>query len=308
MYSFRSAVAASLTALALLAGCGDDGGTGGGDQPTLTLELTDAPGDLAHAWVEITQIALQGTGGETVLLDSSTGLVDLLTLATTTRELVADVPIPPGTYAQLRIVIASGVIESGAGDVFVLGEASHPEGKTQTGDLACPSCTQSGIKINLPGGGLTLEDEAKVVVLDFDVSQSFGKEAGRSGRWVMRPSMTASEVGVSGSISGNVTLADGVSLPDCGGTRSIADFVPLATAVEDAEQVKSGVVEATDGSYSIRFVAPGDWQIGFDSSIEFEGGTLEMTDVDVSSSSVTVSGGAAAEAHFVINAATCTLP
>ena len=289
----------------LLSACGDDdNGTGSENQPTVTLELADAPGDLAHAWVEITEIALQGTGGETILLDEPTGLVDLLTLATTTKELVADVPIPPGTYNQMRIVIGSGVIESEAGEVFALSGAEHPEGLSATGQMQCPSCAQSGIKINLPGGGLRLDTEAVILVLDFDVSQSFGKERGNSGRWVMTPKMTASDVGASGSVQGSVALAESVVLPDCGGeARTVIDFVPRVTAVDDSSQVKSGAVDV-DGAYRVRFVAPGDYNVGFAESVEIGADTLVFTDVTPSATQIAVTAGQAA-ADYTIHAAEC---
>jgi hypothetical protein len=291
-------------AVAFFAGCGDDGGSASDDQPTVTLELADAPGDLAHAWVEITEIALQGTGGTTVLLDSSTGLVDLLTLAMTTKELIADVPVPAGTYSQLRIVIGAGVIESEAGEVFALAGAQHPDGIAATGRMQCPSCAQSGLKINLPDGGLSLDTEAVVLVLDFDVSQSFGKERGNSGRWVMRPKITASEVGASGTVEGTVALAEGVTLPACGGERTLADFVPMVTAVDDSSQVKTGLVDP-DGSYRVRFVAPGTYSVSFAETVEFDVDTLSFAAVAPSASEVGVVVGQAAVVDYTISSVTC---
>ncbi|HEY0038786.1 MAG TPA: DUF4382 domain-containing protein, partial [Longimicrobium sp.] len=79
MFKNAKGILPLLAALALVA-C--DGGTGS-DQARLSIRLTDAPGDLAQAWVKIDRIYLQGsaadsTGGRTDVLTAPTGWVDLL--------------------------------------------------------------------------------------------------------------------------------------------------------------------------------------------------------------------------------------
>ena len=101
----RSTFSGGLLAVALtaLAGCGDGAGPGG--TTALSLKLTDAPGDVQHAFVTITEINLAGGSGNVVLRDEPyTG--DLLTLAGTTVDLVTDAEVPSGTYSQLRFVIS----------------------------------------------------------------------------------------------------------------------------------------------------------------------------------------------------------
>jgi len=286
----------------LTAGCGDGDGTGPSDEPTLTIELTDAPGDLAHAWVEIRKISLTGgdESGGPVLLDEPTELIDLLTLAGTTAELIRDVPIEPGTYGQLRIVIGDAIVEAEDGRVFATEGAGHPEGMAATGDLKCPSCTQSGLKVNFRGG-LQLKSEAKVVVLDFDVSQSFGRERGNSGRWVMSPVITATEVGVSATVTGSVSLAEGAAMPECGGeARSLTDFVPT---IADGETVKTGLV-SDDGSFSIAYIPPGAYSVSYEDAIEFDAEALRLT-ATVSAEDVVLGSGESASVDYIISEATC---
>ncbi|MGY8825716.1 MAG: DUF4382 domain-containing protein [Candidatus Latescibacterota bacterium] len=115
-------VALWAAAFSLIA-CGDDDSIGPKNSPALTLQLTDAPGDLAHAWVEISRIVLQGSsdeegGGGVVLLDEPTGLIDLLTLASSTADLVRDIDVPAGTYTQLRLIVSSAIVETEDGEVF----------------------------------------------------------------------------------------------------------------------------------------------------------------------------------------------
>lgn len=272
----------------------------------MSLLLTDAPGaELAHAWVQITGIYLQGEApaeeGRVWLLENSTGKVDLKALADETLALVEDVVVPPGTYAQLRVIIGEAVIETADGNVYVKPGSGHPEGEPSDGFLECPSCTETGIKVNLPDGVVTLEDAGKILVLDFDVAQSFGREAGLAGVWVMEPLINASDFQASGTIAGNVSLAEGVSLPACDERQvQLADFVPTATA---GELEKSGNVNE-DGSYKIGFVEPGDYALGFLATATFDNGASVSFDAS-HPASVDVGSGATANADFTIIGANC---
>lgn len=62
------------------------------------------------------------------------------------------------------------------------------------GVLQTPSFDQSGLKVNLPQGELELEGESTTWLVDFDVAESFGQEAGGSGQWVMNPVITGTAV------------------------------------------------------------------------------------------------------------------
>ena len=183
-------------ALATLAGCGDGAAPGG--TTSLSLKLTDAPGDVQHAFVTISEIYLTGEGGKVVLRDTPyTG--DLLTLAGTTVDLVTDADVPSGTYAQLRFVITGACIavenESAGSDIYATdGYDATPCGGPATGVLQAPSYGQSGLKVVLDEAALTLVGPQKILLVDFDVEQSFGQLAGQSGTWVMDPVVTGGEI------------------------------------------------------------------------------------------------------------------
>lgn len=178
------------------------------DSPTslrtgeLSVLLTDAPGDVVSAVVTIEQIYLQsdadGDGGRIILHDEPV-TTDLLTLVGTTMTLVEDVEIPEGSYGQLRFVISGAYIEvegeAGATTIYASSPtyAGLPEGAVVGGSLQMPSLAQSGLKVNLPSDVLVIDADGKVTLLvDFDVSQSFGKLAGGSGQWVMSPVLQGS--------------------------------------------------------------------------------------------------------------------
>lgn len=308
---------ASLGAAALLAvvlaAC-DDGPTGT-QESTLSVQLTDGDGTVEAVWVDVTELRVvgqseAGAGGVTLLSDaddddpSNDDASDLIRLSPESVEtLVQEAVLPSGTYGQIRMVIGGAVLETEDGEVFTRGGATHPDGLAATGELVCPSCSQTGIKIVPPQGALRLDAEARVLVLDFDVYQSF--EAGSSGQWVMSPVILASELELSGTIAGQVD-ASAVDLPiACGGEdRTVEDFVPQAESVADGD-LKTGTV-ASDGSYEIRFVQAGDWDMTF-GDVELDGETLVFTLAEGSPdpATVTVEEGQVATADYVLESVAC---
>lgn len=189
-------------ALGAVAACSDSTSSGGSGK--LSILLTDAPGDVKAAVVTISEIYLQGSSGRVVLMNTPV-TTDLLTLANTTTQLVKDATVPAGRYAQLRFVVTGGYLEvenaSGGTSTYASSPdyAGLPNGAPVDGALRMPGEAQSGLKVNLPGDALTLTSDGKILLVDFDVSQSFGHAAGASGEWVMHPVLTATEVQPSGA-------------------------------------------------------------------------------------------------------------
>jgi hypothetical protein len=160
---------------------------------------------VLEAVVTIDQIYLQGGSsegeGETEetgrinLLDAPV-TVDLLTLADEWMTLVGDAEIPAGHYGQLRFVVSGAYlrVEEEGGNRIYATSADYeglPEGEEAGGNLQTPSFLNSGLKVSFQGG-LIVEGETALLV-DFDVAESFGKQAG-SNLWVMHPVLTGSVV------------------------------------------------------------------------------------------------------------------
>ncbi len=131
--------------------------------------------------------------GRIVLLEDDV-TTDLLTLADSLHSLIQGASIPEGSYTQLRFVISGAYLEvegTGATNEIYASSPTYaglPAGAVVTGSLQMPSFAQTGIKVTLPGDAVTIgDDEIVTLVVDFDVSQSFGKAAGASGMWVMTP-------------------------------------------------------------------------------------------------------------------------
>jgi len=266
--------------LALTGAACADSSTGNAADGKITVLLKDAPGDVKAAVVTISQVYMQGSSegddpSTRVILRDTPITTDLLTLANSTADLVKDGVVPAGTYGQLRFVITGGYVEVDNGDgttsIFASSPdyAGLPSGATVAGALQMPSYAQSGLKVNLPGGAVTLNSEQTVVLVDFDVSQSFGKEAGSSSRWVMTPVLTATELQFTGSAKVTLTKDAALTLPTINGTAvTLGDFkatltksggTPTELPLTDADN--DGTFEANfkfvpAGDYSVDFVAP----------------------------------------------------
>jgi hypothetical protein len=213
-----------LTALLFsLAACQDDKVTGpSNDAATLSIFLTDAPGDVEAVWVELLGLTAQGgEGGPVELLSEPTELILLTDLVGTVQFLSLNTDLDPTNFSQLRLVIGDAVLEASDGTVYVKGDPELPAGleADDLGDLHCPSCSQSGMKVKIPNDGMDLEEGASALVLDFDVSQSFGHKAGNSGKWVMSPV-------IHGSLIGDAD-GDGKILDDLGLTKAITGTLTL---------------------------------------------------------------------------------
>jgi hypothetical protein len=295
-----------LAALAMAA-CGGDG-TGGNGTSRVSIRLTDAPGDLAEAWVKVDRISLLGNadsarGGRTDLLTTQTGWVDLLTLSGgRTSELVNGATVPAGRYSELRFVVCEGYVVTQDGDVYATRDAELPAGVTADGVLHMPSACSSGFKVKFPAdSSLNLASESTILTVDFDVSQSFGHQAGNSGRWVMHPVMQATAVGFAGGIGGTVALAQGVTLPACGGAAvALTSFVPQATSAGSTYSSAVG----TDGRYKIT-VPAGTFTMAYAPALSFANGDSLLVTAAPSVPTATVASGGSATVDYSVTAATC---
>jgi len=301
----RSTILLPLAAL-VLGACSDSTGSGGA--PRLSIRLHDAPGDLKEAWVKVDRVYLQGTSSA----DSSSGRADLLTTQTgwlnltqlsgsNFATLVSNAQVPAGTYSQLRFVVCNAYVVTSAGQVYATPGAELPAGVTATGTLQIPSGCSSGLKVKLPGGGVQVDSGSTILSVDFDVSQSFGHQAGNSGRWVMHPVMTATEVGQSGGISGTVSTATGLTLPTCGGSAvTVANFTPLA--ISGADSLSATV--AAGGTYSLS-VAPATYTMSYAPTYSFTNGDSLTVTAAPSAATATVASGGSQTVNYTISAATC---
>jgi hypothetical protein len=296
------------------------------DPARLSVYLTDAPGDVERAWIEVLEVSFRIDGESLAYSPEMSSLIEVTELIDDTHLLVEEQELDPGNLTELRLVIGDAVLESRYGEVYVLGDPDLPDGLVATGSLQCPSCQQSGFKIKVASGQLEVDEGVSLLLLDFDVTQTFGHPAGNSGQWIMHPVVHATLVpdedgdatalddihAATEEIRGSVSLASEVpGIPNCpaGAERTIQDFVPLATAQTlvdgDGEPiVKAGMVEP-DGTFVIAGLEDDTYTLGY--HVDFDYGTDVLGfEATVTPDEVTVSGGGMDGIVFVISGATCT--
>jgi hypothetical protein len=258
-------VRAGVAVLAALAMTGCDS-TSPDATAKLTVLLTDAPSMfLTTAEVDIGSVELSGSEGGPIVLsqDATDGFVDLLELQGLATEVLADLEIPAGTYSQLRLVVEGARVQLAEGYELTSGGS--------TADLTVPSGAQTGIKLNLQfaeggqnQGGVEIAGGQTVLVVDFDVSQSFVVQgnaqtpAGING-FLFKPTLRVVVEDIAGSVSGSVsTELTGLDLSSVIVTASPVE----GTTLEPYQtMVGSATVDPTDGSYAIHYLVPGTYAV-----------------------------------------------
>ena len=248
----------ALAGLALGA-CGDNTGPGDGEG-RLTIQLTDAPGDMADAFISIDRITLIGATedaeGETLEFDlDGSEYINLLDLSGGEfLDLVEGEDVPAGQYSELRIYLNDAYVVLADGRVFATNGADLPAGVEADGELKCPSCSQSGYKVKFMDAGLEVdEDDETVVRIDFDVGQSFGHEAGQAGKWIMHPVLRATTNNFARA-SGAIAAGTGTTFPlACGSEQFGLDN--LRVPVTLGGETYTGLVTA--GTLRFSTLVPG---------------------------------------------------
>jgi hypothetical protein len=244
--------------------CTDSSGPNGGQGPRVTIQLTDAPGDVEAAVVTISEVYLQGQGGRVTLTDEEV-TVNLLDLANSTAVLVDEAVVPEGTYSELRFVITGAYVEvenaSGGTDIYASSPSygGLPSGATVFGDLQMPSLGQSGLKVQIVNGEDLEITEDQDILVDFDVSQSFGKAAGQSGKWVMNPVVKGAVITEAASFTTTLGIAQGVTLPMVGGNAvTLSQFKAELNGekMDFTDSDNNGTFEA-----EFRFLLPGIYEL-----------------------------------------------
>lgn len=259
-----------------LTGCENAADGPSADSAGVQVLLTDAAADhIASARVDIGAVELLPADSEgtvvTLTEDATDGTVDLLDLEGTATAQLADTTIDSGTYSQIRLMVDSATVELASGYEFNDGSTSRT--------LFVPSGAQTGIKLNLADGdavsegGLMFEaGDPQVLVLDFDVAQSFvlqgspGTPAGIEDV-LFTPAIRVAVHDVAGSISGTVSLAS--SAPDSIAVSGVTvSATPTDEGMLEAYQTSTATA-ATDstGSYTINYVVPGSYAVDLPDSV-----------------------------------------
>ncbi|MFT5400931.1 MAG: hypothetical protein ACI9LO_001983 [Planctomycetota bacterium] len=165
----------------LLAACGGDSGSGSSDVDSnsssssraggLILSITDAPvndADIAEVWVRFTEVIVHpANGGDDIVhsvedtTDPSNVLpyreIELKSLVGGKTMLLGEIPLDAGDYSWIRLVIDpdnTRIVETSGADYL----------------MKCPSCEQSGFKLNRD---FSIDTTGWIdFTIDFDLRQS----------------------------------------------------------------------------------------------------------------------------------------
>jgi len=171
-----------------LAACGG-GSDSGGQQGTLKLAMTDTPGcGYDHVYVTVVKIrvhqsAAAGTndaGWSELAIPPRR--IDLLGLTNGVLQELGSLPLPAGTYQQIRLVLADN--PSNSTPANPLANALVLSGSTNEIALSTPSGQQSGFK--LQANFSVIGGQVADLVLDFDACKSVVK-SGNSGNYNLKP-------------------------------------------------------------------------------------------------------------------------
>ncbi len=161
---------------------------------TMSVRLTDAPGDYDEVNVEVLDVLIKnnsdtGEGGWISIGTATPQIYNLLDLTGGLSALLAEsVTVASGNLGQIRLLL-------GDDNTVVKDGVTYP--------LHTPSAQQSGLKIKI---NTTLQPDVTYdFLLDFDVSRSIVIEAGSSGIFNLSPVIRAVATANSGNIKGMVT-------------------------------------------------------------------------------------------------------
>lgn len=222
-----------------LVACG--GGSGSSSSGTLQLAMTDAPAcGYDHVYVTVTQIRVHqsasadGAAAGWSVLNIAPQRVDLLSLNNGVLRELGAMPLPAGTYQQVRLVLADN--PNNPTPANPLANALVLTGSPGEIALNTPSAQQSGFKLQarfdvLPG---RLAD----MVLDFDACRSIVK-AGASGNYNLKPVVSV--------IPRLTTAIEGYVAP------SIASSVQVSTRDPD-NQWRVTVPDPVTGKFKLAYL------------------------------------------------------
>jgi len=248
-------IASSLFIL-ILAACGAEIDTG-----TLSLSLSDTTTtEYKAVYVTIEEVQVHKDGDENEdsnweVVASPRKTYNLLELVNGVIVQLGITHLETGHYTQMRLIIGES---PDADTINLLGE-SHPYANyiidntdIDYYELKIPSGLQTGIKI-VHGFDIN-EDQTTELILDFDASRSIVR-AGKSGQWLLKPTIKVLDTAEYAIISGTVTAIDAEGV-----LVSAQVYDSGAEDTKDEVVVEASTITDEGGSYKI-FLHPGTYNL-----------------------------------------------
>ena len=219
-----SALIPLILLLLLLPACSDDS-SDPNQNATLIVSLTDAPADYDAVNITFSEISAH-IDNDWITISGETQTINLLDWANGNTIELGRAELGPGKYTQIRLMVTEATVEV--------------DGTTY--DVTIPSAEQTGLKLNINAdleAGSTYE-----IIIDFDAEKSI-IETG-NGAYKLKPVIRATTRAATGSISGTI---------------SNYENGPVATALQNGNEIGSTPIDETNGAFRISFLEPGDYDV-----------------------------------------------
>jgi hypothetical protein len=213
------------------------------NQTQLNVKMTDAIGDYDAIVLNIKEINVLTSNGNTVLLVGNKAF-DILKFRNGRDTLIASETVPSGRLQEVRLVLEN------TGNYLIKGGVRY--------DLTTPSGQSSGIKLKVQEE--LLDGVAYTLLLDFDAAKSIVSTG--NGKYILKPVIRAIPNAVSGAITGTVT--------------PIASY-PKIYAINGLDTLGT-VIDAT-GKFYFNGVIEGSYKVEFETSAPYINKTVNGVSV-----------------------------
>jgi hypothetical protein len=241
-------------------GGGGPGGGGGGTMGTLKLSVTDDPFPLdlvSEAIVHVTEVKLNheadGDSGFISLPVPPGGIsIELVALRDGLTADLTSATLPPGSYAQARLVIDSASLTLSNGNVY----------STDLGNLELTSGKTSGLKIFIDPPIQIVADQTTSLIFDFDLSKTFhavpANDPPNAKKFLLMPGIRATDTVNAADLNGHVTMDDGTGQQVGVDTATVYVLPPGET---DPANAVASTATIADGSYAFLGLAAGTYDV-----------------------------------------------
>jgi hypothetical protein len=243
-----------------LMGCGGSGGTG-----TLSLGLTDAPGDefsAVYVTIDEIQVHAKGDAPDTdpgwQVVANPNRTYNLIELSNGLVEGLGEGPLEAGSYTQLRLIV--GNTPDGSPNIqchphpFANYAIDADDGEIH--ELKVPSGEQTGIKIICQGLCDIAENQTTELILDFDAAASITPS------FNLKPTIkvltTDDFTIVQGMVRNSTDSNNPLAIPDARVSAQVFDSG--AADLADVVTVRTSTESDLDGNYEL-FVRPGEYNL-----------------------------------------------
>jgi hypothetical protein len=228
------------------------------------VRLTDAPGDYDAVTVDVKEVLIHSSSGDTtsgwMSLDVNEGKYDLLQLTDGLDTLLGTAQIPAGRISEIRLILGGENTVASKGHIY---------------DLKTPSAQQSGLKIKLDMD--LKEGTTYTILLDFDAARSIVKTG--KGSYNLKPVIRAiTEVVADGTPSNPPSDTTVLANTGIKGKVQPPSAKPVIYAIVALDTV-STQADTVSGNFQIRGLLHGTYRVVIVPTPEFE--QKEITGVQV---------------------------